>query len=88
MPRPHRFMLHSPVQQRCSRSASPFKTPSRSQVYTFSTSDQVRDVLSSSSSGKLLVVVLALVEVLVSALCSKLLISPKVKVPIKKVIKA
>ncbi|KAH9269725.1 hypothetical protein BASA83_008197 [Batrachochytrium salamandrivorans] len=27
-----------PSNQRCSRSASPFKTPPRSQVYTFSTS--------------------------------------------------
>ncbi|KAH6584745.1 hypothetical protein BASA60_000840 [Batrachochytrium salamandrivorans] len=38
MPRPHRFMLHSPrLTNDWSRSASPFKTPPRSQVYTFST---------------------------------------------------
>ncbi|KAH6597454.1 hypothetical protein BASA50_004371 [Batrachochytrium salamandrivorans] len=38
MPRPHRCMLHSPCPtNNWSRSASPFKTPPRSQVYTFST---------------------------------------------------
>ncbi|KAH6588566.1 hypothetical protein BASA50_010694 [Batrachochytrium salamandrivorans] len=37
MPRSHRFMLHSLRPTNWSRSASPFKTPPRSQVYTFST---------------------------------------------------
>ncbi|KAH6569541.1 hypothetical protein BASA60_008175 [Batrachochytrium salamandrivorans] len=58
MHRPHRFMLHSPRPNNAGPlSASPFKTPPRSQVYTFSNPDRVRDPASESWISELLVLV-------------------------------